>query len=164
MEKVENGVFVSVNYTGTLEDGEVFDSNVGRQPLEFKVGAGQMISGFDSAVAGMAMNEKKTVTLSPEEAYGDYDESMTRDFPRSDVPSGMDIAVGQRIGMVTGDGHQIPATVTFADEEKVTIDLNHPLAGKSLTFEIEVVGISDVPTQAPAGCGGGCDCSSGCSC
>lgn len=164
MDKVENGVFVSVNYTGTLEDGEVFDSNVGRQPLEFKVGAGQMITGFDNAVAGMALDDKKTVTLSPEEAYGAYDESMTRDFPRSDVPSGMDIAVGQRIGMVTAEGHQIPASVTFADEEKVTIDLNHPLAGKSLIFEIEVVGISDVPTQAPTGCGDGCDCSSGCSC
>jgi peptidylprolyl isomerase len=162
MDKVVSGLFVSVNYTGTLGNGEVFDSSRGRRPLEFKVGAGQMIPGFDAAVAGMSLNEKKTVTLTPEEAYGAYDDSLTRDFPRGDVPAEMDPKTGQRIGMTTPDGHQIPATITHVDDEKITIDMNHPLAGESLTFDIEVVGISDTATQAPAGCGSGCDCSSGC--
>ncbi|MFH1985373.1 MAG: peptidylprolyl isomerase [Pseudomonadota bacterium] len=162
METVENGLFVRVDYTGTLQNGEVFDSSRGRRPLEFKVGAGQMIPGFDAAVAGMSLNEKKTITLAPEEAYGAYDDSLTREFPRADVPPEMNPQTGQRIGMTTPDGHQIPATITQVDDEKITIDMNHPLAGESLTFDIEVVGISDTATQAPSGCGSGCDCSSGC--
>lgn len=162
MKKVEQGHFVSVDYTGTLKNGEVFDSSQGRRPLEFQVGAGQMIPGFDAAVAGMSINEKKTITLNPEDAYGDYDDSLTSDFPRADVPPEMDPRKGQRIGMTTPDGNQIPATITYVDDEKITIDMNHPLAGESLTFDIEVVGISDTPTQAPAGCDCGCDCSSGC--
>ena len=164
MEKVENGLFVRVDYKGTLQNGEVFDSSHGRQPLEFKVGGGQMIPGFDAAVVGMALNEKKTVTLAPQDAYGDYDENLTRDFPRSDVPPEMDPQKGQRVGMTTSDGHQVPATITHVDDEKVTIDMNHPLAGESLTFDIEVVGISDTPVQPMAGCGGGCggDCASDC--
>ena len=163
MEKVVNGLFVQVDYRGTLENGEVFDSSHGRKPLEFQVGAGQMIPGFDAAVVGMSLNEKKTVTLAPEEAYGNHDDNLTRDFPRADVPPEMDPQKGQRIGMTTSDGHQVPATITFVDDEKITIDMNHPLAGENLTFDIEIVGINDAPVQSPAGgCGSGCDCESGC--
>lgn len=164
MQTVENGNFVSVHYNGTLENGEQFDSSEGRPPLEFKVGAGQMIKGFEAAVMGMAVNEKKTVTLAPEEAYGDRDENQTHDFPRDQVPPDMDPQVGQTIGLTTPQGQQIPARIIAVDDQKVRFDLNHPLAGKTLTFEIEVVSIGDAPSQQPAGCGSGCDCSSGCNC
>jgi peptidylprolyl isomerase len=164
MQTVENGNFVSVHYNGTLEDGEQFDSSKGRAPLEFKVGAGQMIKGFDAAVMGMAVNETKTVTLTPDEAYGERDDNQTHDFPRDQVPPDMDPQVGQTIGLTTPQGQQIPARIIAVDDQKVTFDLNHPLAGKTLIFEIEVVSISDAPTQQPAGCGSGCDCSSGCGC
>ena len=165
MQKVETGKFVSVNYTGTLENGEQFDSSEGRAPLEFKVGAGQMIKGFESAVMDMALNEKKTITLAPEEAYGQRDEQQTHEFPRAQVPPEVDPQVGQTLALTSPEGQQIPARIMAVDDEKITFDLNHPLAGETLTFKVEVVSISDTPTQQPAaGCGSGCDCSSGCSC
>jgi len=162
MQKIENGQYVSVHYTGTLEDGKVFDSSEGREPMEFKMGAGQLISGFEEAVKGMTLNEKKEFTLTPEEAYGQRDESQIHEFPVSQIPEGMDPQVGQTIALSTPEGQSIPARVTARDDEKLTFDLNHPLAGESLTFAIEVVGISDSPTQAQDSCGG--DCSSSCCC
>ena len=162
MQKVENGKFVSVHYTGTLENGEQFDSSQGRQPLEFQVGAGQMIEGFENAVKDMALNEKKTITLRPEEAYGPRDESRTHDIPKAQIPQDIDPQVGQTLALTTPQGQQIPARIAAVDEQNVTFDLNHPLAGETLIFDIEVVAINDTPTQQPAGCGGGCDCSSGC--
>lgn len=164
MQKVETGKFVSVNYTGTLENGEQFDSSEGRPPLEFKVGAGQMIKGFEAAVMGMALNEKKTITLAPKEAYGDRDDKQMHEFPRDQVPADIDPQVGQTLALTSPQGQQIPARIAAVDQEKITFDLNHPLAGETLNFDIEVVGISDAPTQQPAGCGSGCDCSSGCDC
>ena len=166
MKKVENGMFVSVDYKGTLQDGEEFDSSHGRQPIEVQVGAGQVIKGFEEALMGMALNEKKVFTLQPEEAYGQRDETATHTFSRSDVPPDMDPQVGDTIGLHTPDGQQIPARIAEVDTEKVVVDLNHPLAGEALTFEIEVVSISDTPMQAPQdGCGSGCgDCSSGSCC
>jgi peptidylprolyl isomerase len=161
MQKVENKLFVSVDYTGTLENGEVFDSSQGRQPLEVQMGAGQLIQGFEDALMGMALNEKKTFTLAPEMAYGERDETLVHEFPRSDVPPEMDPKVGQTIALCTEDGQQVPAQIAYADDEKVSLDMNHPLAGKSLTFEIEVVGISATQTQEEDGCGCGCDCSTG---
>jgi len=164
METVDNGKFVSVAYTGTLEDGEVFDTSQGRQPLEVQVGAGQLIEGFEKALLGMALNEKKVFTLAPNEAYGERDEDLTRDFGRNEIPQEMKPEVGMTVGLNTPDGRQVPAQIVSVDEQKVTVDMNHPMAGKSLTFDIEVVGISDTPTQAPIGCGPGCDCSSGSGC
>jgi peptidylprolyl isomerase len=162
MQTAENGMYVSVTYTGTLENGEQFDSSEGRPPLELKLGAGQMIPGFEAAVAGMALNETKVFTLGPEEAYGQRDESRTHEFPRKDIPSDIKPEVGHILTLTAKDGRQIPARVVAVDEEKVTFDLNHPLAGEALTFDIKVVGINDAPTQKAAGCGG--DCSSECSC
>ena len=162
MEKVENGIFVSVDYKGTLENGEVFDTSIGRQPLEIQMGAKQLIKGFENELMGMALNEKKVFTLAPEDAYGHRDESLTRSFPRSEVPPEMNPQVGMTIGLTTPEGHQVPAQIVHLDDEKLTMDLNHPLAGESLTFEIEVVGISTTQTQKPMSCGSGCDCSSGC--
>jgi len=163
MEKVESGLFVSVDYTGTLDNGEVFDSSEGRQPMEVQMGAGNVIPGFESAIMGMSLNETKTFTLSPEEAYGQRDESHMHDFPRSEVPSGMAPEVGQTLMLSTPQGQHIPARVDSIDDEKVTFDLNHPLAGQSLTFKIEVVGISETATQQHAGCGSDCS-SGGCGC
>lgn len=162
MEKVENGMFVSVEYKGTLHDGQVFDTNQGRQPLEIELGAGKLIKGFEDALQGMSLNEKKTFTLEPEEAYGQRDESLTNTFSRSKVPPEMNPEAGQTVILTTPEGQQIPARIVQVDNETVTVDLNHPLAGESLTFEIEVVGISSTPIQAQVGCGGDCDCSSGC--
>lgn len=163
MQKVENGKFVSVTYTGKLDNGEVFDSCQDSRPLEFKMGGGQLIKGFEDAVAGMSLNEKKTFTLAPEEAYGQRDENQMQDFPRDQVPPGMDPKVGDTVAFSTPEGQQIPARLVDMDSEKLTFDLNHPLAGESLTFEIEVVGISDTPLQQQ-GCGTGCDCTSGTCC
>ena len=160
MEKVETGQFVSVHYKGTLQNGEVFDTSEGRHPLEVKVGAGQIISGFEEALMGMSLNERKVFTLDPEDAYGQKDENLTHSFPRTDVPADINPEVGQTVALSSAEGQQVPALITEVDDEKVVVDLNHPLAGETLTFDIEVVGISATATQDPAGCGHGCVCSS----
>lgn len=163
MEKVEKGLYVSVDYKGTLQNGEVFDTSQGSQPLEVQMGVGQLIEGFERELLGMSVNEKKMFTLNPDEAYGQRDDSLTRDFPRADFPAEMEPQVGMTIALQTPEGRQMPAQITYLDEEKLSVDLNHPLAGEPLTFDIEVVGISQTPTQERerCGCGSGCDCSSG---
>ena len=167
MQKVENGLFISVHYKGTLDDGKIFDTSEGRPPLEIKMGAGQLIQGFEAALSDMALNQTKTFRLAPEEAYGPRDDKRMHQFARADVPPEMDPQVGQTIALTTQDGRQVPARIAQVDDDQVTVDLNHPLAGQALTFEIEVVGISPTPTQQHAGCGGGCHCNddkSGCGC
>jgi peptidylprolyl isomerase len=165
MEKVENGLFVSVAYTGTLENGEEFDSSRGSRPLEVKMGDGQVLKGFEAALEGMSLNEKKVFTLAPEDAFGQRNDELTHTFNRTELPAEADPKVGEILSLSTQDGQQFPARIAEVDDAKIIVDLNHPLAGESLTFEIEVVGISDTPTQAPMGCGSGCDCSSGgCEC
>ena len=162
MEKVENGTYISVEYTGTLGNGQVFDSSKGRQPLEIHMGAGEMIKGFEAQLMGMALNEKKMFTLSPEDAYGPRNADMMQSIPRSEVPPDMDAQVGMIVGLITSEGNQVPARIVGLDDEQLTMDLNHPLAGESLTFEIEVVGISSTPTQESTGCHSGCECSGDC--
>ena len=157
-QKVENGKYVSVDYEGRLDSGEVFDSSTNSGPLEVKVGDGHVIRGFEDALVGMELSEKKVFTLNPDEAYGNRDEDQLHTFSRTEVPAEMDPQVGDIIGLQTTDGQQVPATIADADEEKIVVDLNHPLAGKSLTFEVEVVNISDAPTQDQSGCGAGCSC------
>jgi peptidylprolyl isomerase len=165
MQKVENGKFVCVDYKGTLDNGDVFDSSEGREPMEVLVGGGQVIKGFEEALMDMTVNEKKVFTIEPDAAYGHRDEDRMHTFPRKEIPADLNPEVGQLIGLQTPDGQQVPARIAEADDAKVVVDLNHPLAGETLTFEVEVVGISDTPTQSPQGCGGGCDCSSaGCAC
>lgn len=161
MQKVESGLFVSIDYTGSLDNGDVFDSSEGRHPMEVQMGSGNVIPGFESALMGMSFNEAKTFTLSPAEAYGERDPDRMHNFPRTDVPEGMTPEVGQTLMLSTPQGQQIPARVDSVDADKVVFDLNHPLAGKSLTFDIKVVGISETATQQQGGCG--CDCSSGAS-
>jgi peptidylprolyl isomerase len=162
LETVENGKYISVEYTGTLGNGEVFDSSVGRQPLEILMGDGQLIKGFETQLMGMVLNEKKSFTLTPEDAYGQRSGALMQSIPRSDVPEDMDVQIGMVVGFITPEGDRVPARVVQMDDEKLTMDLNHPLAGESLTFEIEVVGINDEPTQESHDCPSGCDCSGDC--
>jgi peptidylprolyl isomerase len=160
MIKVKNGHFVKVDYTGTMENGDVFDSSRERSPMEIEVGAGQVIKGFERALIGMGEKEKKTFTVSPGEGYGERDDSLEQVFPRSDLPEHFSPKEGEVVTLETPDGKEIPALVSKTDDSSITIDLNHPLAGQSLTFEIEVVEIHNHSTE-PA-CDSGC-CKS-CSC
>jgi peptidylprolyl isomerase len=163
MEKAVNGKFVSVNYKGTLKNGEIFDTTEGCQPMELHMGSGKVIQGFEDAILGMALNDKKVFTIDPENAYGHRIEDYVQTIPRKEVPPDMDLEKGDFIEIQTPDGRQIPAQITQLDDEKVVLDLNHPLAGMALTFEVEVVGISDTPTQEEDDCcSSGCECSSGC--
>jgi len=163
MSNVENGLFVSIDYKGTLENGTVFDTSADRQPLEFQMGEGQVIKGVEENLMGMALNEKKSFTIMPEKAYGERDESLTQNFAKSDLPSEMDPQPGQVIGLQTPNGQQIPGTITEVRDEDFSVDLNHPLAGETLTFDVEVVGINKESTRKEEACATeGCDCSSGC--
>lgn len=163
MVMVKSGDYVKVAYTGTLEDGQVFDSNEGAEPFEFKVDGGQVIQGFNDAVKGMQKDEEKNVTLSPAESYGDRDERLVRDFPVSSLGPDAEPKPGQVIGVQAADGRRYPARITRVEGEQMTIDLNNPLAGKTLSFRIKVVEVSDRPS---AGCAPGCSCTpgSGCGC
>jgi len=136
-EKVEAGNNIEVEYKGTLQDGAMFDSSEGRGPLAFTAGAGQMIKGFDSAVIGMALNEEKTVTLQPGEAYGDSDPGKVVELPKEQVNGINELKVGMSVTSSTG----VNGVVKEIKADTVIIDFNHPLAGKTLTFWIKVVKI-----------------------
>lgn len=127
---------MKVEYRGTLDDGTEFDSSEGREPLEFTVGSGQTIEGFDAAVNGMVVGETKTVTLEPDNAYGPYREDLVIEVPLENMPEG--VTEGQQLMAPTGQ----TVTVVSIGETTATIDANHPLAGETLTFEIELVEIS----------------------
>ena len=139
----KDGDVVQVNYTGKLADGTVFDTSIGRQPLEFTLGAGQMIPGFEKAVLGMKVGEKKTVTIPSAEAYGPHLDSLIIEVPKEKVKVDGELAVGQVLGATDPNGQQIRFTViAISDNGTVTLDANHPLAGKDLTFEIELLKIN----------------------
>lgn len=157
MSKVEKGKFVKIHYTGTFESGEVFDSSSGCQPLEIEIGAGQVIPGFERALEGMTPSEKKSFTLQPSEAYGERDEEMEQTFPLSDFPPDFNPEVGQVLILQTEENQQFPATVKAFGADNVRLDLNHPLAGKTITFNIEVMEINDAKSSHACGCG--CSCS-----
>jgi peptidylprolyl isomerase len=163
MKTVENGHFVKVDYTGTLENGDIFDSSRDSHPIEVEVGKCRVIKGFEDALIGMAKNEKKSFTCSPDEAYGHRNESLEQTFMRSQLPQGFDPQVGQMLALRNPQGGQFPARVKQTDDEKITVDLNHPLAGKRLTFDIEVLEINDEPSPSsctPTACS---SCGSTCS-
>ncbi len=143
MVKVQQGHVISVHYLGTLADGEVFDTSHGRDPLQFEVGAGQMIAGFDAAVVDMEVGEKKTVTLEAKDAYGERRDDLMLPLPKTQLPEDMEVKVGQEFHLSQEDGQQIPATVAGLTENEIVFDLNHPLAGETLTFDIELVTIHE---------------------
>ena len=138
--KVEKGNTIKVEYTGSFEDGEVFDASQKHgEPLEFKAGEGMVVPGFDTAVIGMDVGEEKTVTLKPEEAYGEPNPQAIQKVPRDKFPA--EAEEGMMIGVPLPNGQQMPAKIVKIDEKEVTIDLNHPMAGKTLVFKIKIVEI-----------------------
>lgn len=139
---IKEGDAISVHYTGRLESGEIFDSSQGRQPLAFTVGSGQLIKGFDHAVMGMSVGEKKTVTLVPADAYGERKEDLFVDLRKKYIPEGMELEVGMVVELSDGKENRIPAFVKEIHDEFVRMDLNHYLAGKVLVFEIEIMHIA----------------------
>ena len=141
MSKAQKGNTVKVHYTGKLADGTVFDSSVGRQPLEFTIGEGMMIKGFENAVEGLSIGDKTIAQLKPEEAYGTRQDNLVFDFPKEKFPEEINPEVGMQLSMSQQDGKQVPVVVTEIEEKHVKLDANHPLAGKELVFEIEMVGI-----------------------
>jgi peptidylprolyl isomerase len=139
---IETGNTVSVHYTGTLDDGTIFDSSEGRDPLTFEVGSGQLIPGFDRAVLGKGVGETTTVECAPDEAYGDHDDGKILEIKKEQL-TGVDAEVGQVLGLTDDDGNPHQATVHEVLDETIKLDFNHFLAGKTLTFEIEVVSIAN---------------------
>ncbi len=139
MAQAKSGDTVKVNYTGRLDDGKVFASSSEQEPLEFVIGKSRMISGFEEAVVGMAPGESKTAKISADKAFGPHRSDMTRVVERSECPT--DVASGQRLEVTDQSGRMTVVKVTDVSESKVTLDINHPLAGKDLTFDIELVEI-----------------------
>ena len=141
MQQVKNGDVVRVHYHGKLTDGTTFDSSEGRSPLEFEVGAGMMIPGFDSGVIGMSIGEKKTINIPAEEAYGLVQDDLLMEFPIDRFPPDMKPEVGMTLNMSNGQGQQFPVVIADVKDDVVILDANHPLAGKELIFDIEMVEI-----------------------
>ena len=142
MSQAKTGDTVHVHYTGTLEDGTEFDSSAGRDPLEFTVGSGQVIPGFENAVEGMAVGDSKSVNISPEEGYGHRNEQMVQEVPKTALPEDLEPSEGMMLQAQNPDGKVVNLTVTSVADESITVDANHPLAGKTLNFAIELVKIA----------------------
>ncbi|GFM31902.1 peptidylprolyl isomerase [Desulfovibrio subterraneus] len=141
MTQVKDGDSVKVHYTGTLNDGTVFDSSRDREPLEFTMGSGMLIPGFESAVLGMGVGNTTKVTIAPENAYGEVNEELVLDVPRSQVPSHITPEVGMMLQLQTEEG-MMEVVIASVNDDSIVLDANHPLAGQELTFEIEVVAIN----------------------
>ncbi len=142
MTAIKQGDTVRIHYTGTLLDGKVFDSSEGRDALEFAVGSGQIIPGLDAALPGMEIGEKKRVEIDCVDAYGPINPGMQQQIPREGIPDDIPLEPGTQLQMQTPEGQTLPVTVVEADEATVTLDANHPLAGKDLIFDIEIVSIN----------------------
>ncbi len=138
---IEAGKNVKVHYKGTLDDGSVFDSSEGRDPIEFQMGSGSLIPGFEAAVAEMEIDETRSVTIPSAEAYGDVNEDMVGEIPRSNLPDDIEPEVGMVLSMHAPDG-EMPVRVVAVDEENLTLDANHPLAGQNLTFELTLIEVN----------------------
>lgn len=142
MTTVGDGKTVRVHYTGKLEDGTVFDSSEGREPLEVTVGAGMVIPGFEKGITGMKSGEKKTITIGPNEAYGERREDLVATVERSQIPETITPEVGMTLQLKRTDGSVLDVLVTDLSDESITLDANHQLAGETLIFDIEVVEVT----------------------
>jgi peptidylprolyl isomerase len=140
-EQVKEGDLVRVHYTGKLTNGEQFDSSTGREPLEFTVGAGQMIKGFDAAMPGMSIGEKKTINILPADAYGEKDETAIIEFPKENIPKDMKLEKGMQLQLRNQEGQPFPVTIAEIKDDIIILDANHHLAGKELVFDIELMEI-----------------------
>lgn len=141
MQQAKRGDTVHVHYKGTLDDGSVFDSSEGHDPISFTLGNGEVIDGFDHAIEGMNLGDKKTERFEPAQAYGDHREELVFTVPKDQIPEGTEIEIGDMLQLSFPDGSSSAVTVAAVEDESVTLDANHPLAGKALTFELELVGI-----------------------
>lgn len=147
---IKKGDKIKVEYTGTLEDNTVFDSSEKQgKPLEFEVGGGMIIKGFDEAVVGMEVDEEKEITLPPEEAYGQINPQLVQNVPKEQLPKDQEIKEGMMLMVGLPNGMQLPAKVIEITENEVKIDVNHPLAGKTLNFKIKIVGFSEENDKGP---------------
>lgn len=141
MAQAKQNDTVKVHYKGTLENGEVFDSSEGRDPLQFTLGTGQVIPGFDNGITGMEINEEKTIKIPAADAYGEVNEQLVQKVPRTALSDEIQPEVGLKLVSKTPEGQEIPIVVTEVAEEDITIDANHPLAGEDLTFEVKLLEI-----------------------
>ncbi len=142
MTQAKKGDSVLVHYTGKLADGTVFDSSRERQPIQFQVGAGQVIPGVENAVIGMSVGDSKTAKIPSDEAYGPHREDMIVTIDRSQLPADLDPRVGQRLELTQENDQTVLVTITALSDKNITLDGNHPLAGKELTFELELVQVA----------------------
>ncbi|MBZ4191135.1 MULTISPECIES: FKBP-type peptidyl-prolyl cis-trans isomerase [Niabella] len=141
MQQAKKGDKVKVHYHGKLTTGETFDSSEGRDPLPFEIGSGMVIKGFDDGVTGMAVGDKKTITIPAEEAYGPVNPDMIIEMPKDRLPQDMEVEVGMPLVMSDPQGQQFQVTVKEITDDKIVLDANHPLAGKDLVFDLELVEI-----------------------
>jgi FKBP-type peptidyl-prolyl cis-trans isomerase 2 len=141
MQQVKSGDTVKVHYHGKLTDGTTFDSSEGREPLQFEVGSGQVIPGFDTGVTGMQVGEKRTINIPVDDAYGPKQDDLVMEFPKDRFPEDMVPEVGMQLNMSNGAGQNFPVIIREINEDTVLLDANHPLAGEDLTFDLELVEI-----------------------
>lgn len=141
MTQAKNGDTVRIHYVGRLSDGTKFDSSSNDEPLEFKIGAGQILPGLDREIEGMEVGAKATVTIQAKDAYGEHNPDRVQAIPRSKIPDDMEVSAGQHLQARTSDGRDILLTVVEVHDHEVTVDGNHPLAGKDLVFDVELVEI-----------------------
>ena len=141
MVQAKKGDTVKVHYTGTLEDGTMFDTSAEREPLKFTVGGGEVIAGFDTAVIEMSIGDKKVTVIPADEAYGEHSKDLVTDVDRERFPADMELEIGQQLQVGLQDGNQAVVMIVDLSDTSVTLDANHPLAGQQLTFEIELVEI-----------------------
>lgn len=139
MRQATTGDIVRVHYTGTLDDGSQFDTSVGRTPIEVRIGSGQVIPGFEEALVGMTEGDTKSVTLDPGQAYGPHHDQLVHVVERERIPPEIDLEVGTVLQAADAGGNQLRLQVVDLADDTVTVDANHPLAGKALTFELELV-------------------------
>ncbi|HEX8334201.1 MAG TPA: peptidylprolyl isomerase [Segetibacter sp.] len=141
MQQVKSGDTVKVHYHGKLTDGSTFDSSEGREPLEFEVGSGMVIAGFDTGVTGMSVGEKKTIEIPVDEAYGVKQDDLLMEFPKTNFPADMVPEVGMQLNMSNGSGQNFPVVIREVKDDVVVLDANHPLSGEDLVFDLELVEI-----------------------
>lgn len=149
MIRADQGDIVKVQYTGRLGDGTVFDASPPERPLQFIIGRGEVISGFDQAIIGMYQGGRKTVTIAPEQAYGAHRADLVEEVKRSLLPDNLPLEVGRQLEVTSAEGNRFVVLVTALGEDSVTLDANHPLAGRELVFDIELLGVEKVKAELP---------------
>ena len=155
MEKkmISEGKYVVIDYKGAFENGDVFDTSVGAQPLEFQSGLGMMIPGIEKAVIDMNIGEEKNVVILPIDGYGDYDKTLMHEFPIEEIRESFEPEIGMRVMVEMGNGRSVPAEISSISENKVIFDMNHPLAGKTLHFWVKLLEVNDEAKYSSHGCG-----------